>query len=84
MSTILGCLKLPEKLRKEVYSHQGNNLKIKIEGGNIVIIESKPARKKYPPKETLSSMIGVNKDSNLYESADEVDKYIKRIRNEWN
>ena len=54
------------------------------EGGNIVIIESKPARKKYPPKETLSSMIGVNKDSNLYESADEVDKYIKRIRNEWN
>jgi len=78
---------IPISVRKAMNIHEGDTLEAKVEEGRIVFVPqvvSDRGHTKHKAKPSLLSMIGANKDSGLFDSAEDIDKTILDQRNEWN
>ncbi len=81
-------VRIPASVREEINLHEGDTLEARIEDGHIVLIPQqmiaretgrKPADKK--DQSSLASYIGAAKG--LYSSPQDVDDYIRNLREEW-
>ncbi len=79
---------IPASIREEINLHEGDTLEAKVEDGHIVLIPQqmmaretgrKPDDKKAPS--SLASYLGAAKG--LYSSPQDVDDYIRNLREEW-
>jgi len=78
---------IPITIRKKLHLHEGDTLEIKEQDGNLILVPQTVKERKVrrtPEKPSLLSMIGANSGSRLYRSAEDVDNYIRNLRDEWN
>lgn len=78
---------IPASIRKKMKLHEGDTLEVKEEKGILIFTPQdviKLSRDSVQKESPLLAMVGSNKGSGLYSSADEVDEYIDNLREEWN
>ncbi len=76
---------IPTSVRNEIDIHEGDTLEAKVQNGQIVLtpqILSNRMKWKRNAR-SLLDLIGGNKGSGLWKSAEEVDDYIRKLRDEW-
>ncbi len=77
---------IPTSVRNEIDIHEGDTLEAKVENGQIVLVPQTISERQEIGKEnnrSLRDIMGTNKGSGLYKSAQEVDEYIRKQRDEW-
>lgn len=75
---------LPSSVRKAVNIQEGDTLEVSVEDGNVLLVpQSITDRKKKENKDSILDLIGANQNSGLYRSAEDIDKTIDNLRNEW-
>lgn len=75
---------IPHLIRKKIDIKEGDILEIIEKNGVLLFIPQKIKRKSNKKeKKTLLSLLGANSGSGLYESGEEIDKYICNLRSEW-
>lgn len=76
---------IPAAVRKNMNLKEGDMLEVREQDGLLVLIpQALMERRAAKPANPLTAMIGANKGSGLYKSAQEIDEYIRNLRNEWN
>lgn len=76
---------IPAAIRKKIAINEGDMLEAVEKDGLIVLIPKLLMRKNTTEKSkpSLLSLAGANEGSGLYESAQEIDDTIAKLRNEW-
>ncbi|WP_038139976.1 AbrB/MazE/SpoVT family DNA-binding domain-containing protein [Thiothrix lacustris] len=76
---------IPAALRKRLNLHEGDMLEVREQDGLLVLVpQTVSQRPAVQPRSPLLAMIGANKGSNLYQSAQDADNFIRKLRDEWN
>jgi AbrB family looped-hinge helix DNA binding protein len=76
---------IPAALRKRLNLHEGDMLEVREQDGVLVLVpQAVSQRPAVQPRSPLLAMIGANKGSNLYKSAQDADNFIRKLRDEWN
>ena len=75
---------IPAKVREVVGVHEGDTLEAKAENGNIVLIPQTIHERRTIGKKGLSAMIGSGEHCRSFQSMEEADRFISKLRDEWN
>lgn len=76
---------IPAAIRKRLNLHEGDMLEVREQDGLLVLVpQTVNQRPAGQPLSPLLAMIGANKGSNLYQSAQDADNFVRTLRDEWN
>ena len=73
---------IPTALRQAIGLHEGDTLDARAENGRIILTPQE-VRARTTEKIGLGAMIGAGKHCKSFNSAEEVDTYIDKMRSEW-
>lgn len=78
-------INIPSIIKKKLKLHDGDTFEIRESNGSLMLIPriKTRIRKNLNEKSDLFDMLGANKNSGLYESAEDIDNYISNLRKEW-